>query len=191
MPVASLAASRLKSFAIFAFHQFVGTWGVAFLAAFALFSLFGGFRDIVGGKPSLRFVHWLLTENPFYPLQVLTALYFGWLLGRRFQNKSMLWIWILPSAILAYAFAATPPISPWASVLMRPKSIWARLSFYFGWGCQPRERCIDQLLITMPFYASVAYSVGALLARKACGSASPLIPSTLVGKSLEGLSEDK
>ena len=166
MPAETVAASRLKSFAIFIFHQFVGTWGIAFLAAFGLFSLFGGFRDIARAKPSMRFVHWLLTENPFYPVQILTGFYFGWLLGRRFQSKSMLWIWILPLAILAYAFAATPLLSPWASILMRPESGWARLSFYFGWGCQPRDRCIDQLLITMPFYASIAYSVGALLARK-------------------------
>jgi len=34
---------------------------------------------------------------------------------------------------------------------------------YFGWGCRPKERCIDQLVITMPFYASVAYSLGARL----------------------------
>ena len=32
-------------------------------------------------------------------------------------------------------------------------------------GCQLRAHCIDQLLITMPFYASAAYSLGALLAR--------------------------
>jgi len=30
-----------------------------------LFSLFGVLRDISGGKVSMRFVHWLLTENPF------------------------------------------------------------------------------------------------------------------------------
>lgn len=80
---------------------------------------------------------------------------------------AMLWIWVLPLAILAYVFAAKPVLSPWASVFERPNTFLDRLSYYFGHGCQARARCLDQLLITMPFYASVAYSLGALLARHA------------------------
>lgn len=158
--------TRVKSLVVFTFHQLAGTWGIAFLAAFGLFELFDIVARISPWKPSTRFLHWLLTENPFYPVQIAVGLYFGWLLCRRFQHRCMLWIWIFPLAILVYAFVATPLVSPYASVLLRPESVQARLSFYFGWGCQPRERCIDQLLITMPFYASVAYSAGALLARK-------------------------
>ena len=154
---------------LFTFHQFVGTWGIAFLAAFGLFSLFDALPNFANSKPALRFVHWVLTENPFYPFQIAVGLYlyFGWLLSRRFHHRSMLWIWVLPLALLSYAFIATPVLSPWASMLIRPDKFQSRLSFYFGWGCQPRARCIDQLLITMPFYASVAYSLGALLARTA------------------------
>jgi len=109
----------------------------------------------------------VLTENPFYPVQIVAGIYLGWLLGRRFNHKSMLWVWILPLAILIYAFAATPTLSPWASILEQPNTVKSRLSYYFGWGCQPRARCLDQLVITMPFYASVAYTFGALLARNA------------------------
>ena len=159
--------TRVKSLLVLALHQFIGTWGIAFLAAFGLFELFDLLATISPWKPSVRFVHWILTENPFYPVQIVAGLYFGWLLGRRLQHRCMLWIWIFPLAILAYAFAATPLVSQYASVLLRPDSVQARVSFYFGWGCQPRERCIDQLLITMPFYTSVAYSLGALLARNA------------------------
>ena len=146
---------------------------MAFLAAFSVFSLFDVLPDIAGWKPSKNFVHWILTENPFYPVQIVAALYFGWLLGRRLQHRSMLWIWLLPLAILAYAFATTPVLRPWASVFERPDTVRAptqfglRLSYYFGRGCQARARCLNQLLITMPFYASVAYSLGALLARNA------------------------
>ena len=159
--------TRVKSLLVFALHQFIGAWGIAFLAAFGLFELFDLVATLSPWKPSVRFVHWILTENPLYPVQIVAGLYFGWLLGRRLQHRCMLWIWIFPLAILAYAFAATPLVSPYASVLLRPDSVQARVSFYFGWGCQPRERCIDQLLISMPFYTSVAYSLGALLARKA------------------------
>jgi hypothetical protein len=156
---------RLKSFAIFVFHQFVGTYGIAILANICLTLFFGILPNIAGWSPSMHFVHWVLTENPFYPAQILAGPYFGWLLGRHFPSASMLWIWILPLGLLAYAFAITPRLSPLSSILMRPESIRERLEFYFGWNCQPRDRCIDQLLVTMPFYASVAYSIGALLAR--------------------------
>lgn len=155
--------TRIKSLALFVFHQVVGTWGIAFLAAFGLFGLFDVLTAISPWKPSMHVVHWVLTENPFYPLQILAGSYFGWLLGRRFQHKCMLWIWVFPFAILVYAFATRNLNS---SVLFHNDSIQERLSFFFGWGCKPREHCIAQLLITMPFYASVAYSVGALVARR-------------------------
>src|SRR5260370_34257278 len=159
--------TRVKSLLAFALHQFIGTWGIAFLSAFGLFELFDSLATISPWKPSVRFVHWILTENPFYPVQIVAGLYFGWLLGRRLQHRCMLWIWIFPLAILAYAFAATPLVSPYASVLLRPDSVQARVSFYFGWRCQPRAGCLDQWLLTRPFDAPLAYSLGALLARNA------------------------
>jgi hypothetical protein len=155
-----------KSALTFAIHQIVGTWGVAFIAAFGLTSLFDVGLDLVGSKP-VRFAHWLLTENPFYPVQIVAGLYFGWLLSRRFRHRSMLWIWVLPLAVMCYALVELPILIPeWTSILVWPNTIQARLSYYFGWGCQPRDRCLDQLMITMPFYVSAAYSLGALLARK-------------------------
>jgi hypothetical protein len=155
---------RVRDFFIFISHQLLGSWGIAALAALGMFSLFD-VPHAAGLKPSMRPVYWLLTENPFYPVQILTGLYFGWFLSRRFPHKSMVWVWILPLLLLAYLFLAGPVISPWASQLIRPESLRGKFRFYFGWGCRPRERCIDQLLLTMPFYASAAYSFGALLAR--------------------------
>ena len=132
-----------------------------------MFGLFDVLPNIASWKASMRFVHWVLTENPFYPGQIVAGLYFGWVLGRRLQPRSVFWVWVLPLAILAYAFATTPMPNPSPSIFARPETVQARLSFYFGWGCQSRARCLNQLLITMPFYASVAYSLGALLARSA------------------------
>jgi hypothetical protein len=159
-----IAIFRAKAVLIFVAHQIVGTWGIAFLAAFGLFAVFDAMP--AGWKPSIHIVHRVLTENPFYPVQIITGLYFGWLLGRRFQHKTMVWIWIVPLVALCYAFTVGFVLIPaWTSVLARPTTIESKLSHYFGWGCQPRGRCLDQLLITMPFYTSVAYSLGALLAR--------------------------
>lgn len=144
----------------------MGTWGIAFFAAFALLESADLFANVVGSHSVMRFAHWLLTENPFYPVQIALGLYLGWLLGRRFQHRSMLWIWVLPLAILIHAVATAPTLIPeWTSILARPVTLQSRLSYYFARGCQVRAHCLDQLVITMPFYASLAYSVGALLAR--------------------------
>ena len=84
----------------------------------------------------------------------------------------MVWVWVLPLAILFYSVAtATVLIPEWTSVLARPGVGQSRFSHYFGWGCQPASHCLDQLLITMPFYSSLAYSIGAVLARKTFGYA--------------------
>jgi len=77
----------------------------------------------------------------------------------------MVWVWVLPLAILCYSLVTARVLIP-TSVLARPGVIQSRLSHYFGWGCQPVAHCLEQLLITMPFYSSLAYSMGAFLARK-------------------------
>jgi hypothetical protein len=72
----------------------------------------------------------------------------------------MLWVWVIPLAILCYAVIAFEP--KWKSVLVHES--W--LPHYFGWGCLPTDHCLDQLVITMPFYAAAAYSIGAWFALK-------------------------
>src|SRR5271163_1204193 len=91
----SLGPSPTASVLTFATHQFVGTWGIAFFAAFALGSLFDLVPNFVVWKSSMRFFHWILTENPFYPVQIIAGFYVGWRLGLRYQHKSMLWVWLL------------------------------------------------------------------------------------------------
>jgi hypothetical protein len=73
----------------------------------------------------------------------------------------MVWVWVIPGLILCYALVAAPNLSPdSASVLMHSDGMISR---YFGWACQPRNGCLDQLVITMPFYTAAAYSIGARL----------------------------
>src|SRR5208283_4378368 len=109
-----------------------------------------------GWAPTSHLVHRVLTANPFYPVQIATGLCFGWVLGRRWQHRAMVWVWVLPLMVLCYVFfTATALIPQWAE-LPPSAGIQSRLSYYFGWGCQPYAHCLDQLLITMPFYVSVA-----------------------------------
>ena len=87
-------------------------------------------------------------------------------MGSCLQRRSMLWVWVLPFMFLCYAIVNIPTISPpLLSMLLHSGVTHSQLSHYFGRGCQLKDRCMDQLLITMPFYASGAYSIGALLAR--------------------------
>jgi hypothetical protein len=69
---------------------------------------------------------------------------------------------------LCYAVVAVPRFTPdivFTSVIMQATGNHSSLSHYFGTDCHLENGCIDQLIITMPFYVSVFYSLGALLAR--------------------------
>jgi len=150
----------VKCASVFLMHQFLGTWGVAVFAYFAGSSIFD-LAYMFGRNYSMRSLHWILTETPFFPAQVVLGLYSGWKLNGWLKHRSMLYVWILPALILFYCLIAEPNLtSQNISVLARNEN---SLSHYFGWGCQPRDHCLDQLLVTMPFYAATAYSIGAWL----------------------------
>jgi hypothetical protein len=84
----------------------------------------------------------------------------------------MVWVWVLPMAILCYSLlTATVLIPEWSSVSTRPGVSQSWFSHYFGWGSRRSAQCLDQLLITRPFYSSLAYSVGAVLSRRMFGYA--------------------
>ena len=159
--------SLTKSALTFALHQFIGMYGIPYTAplvfslAFKLPLLFGRSRTF----------HSMVSEMPYFPVQIIFALILGWLLGRALRHRSMVWVWVLPMAILCYSLVTARVLIP-TSVFARPGVFQSRFSHYFGWGCQPSARCFDQLLITMPFYTSLAYSMGAALARKTLGYAS-------------------
>lgn len=159
-----------KSVLTFLFHQFIGMYGIPFTAPL-VFSLVFKFLALLGRSYSNRAFYSIVSERPYFPVQITFAVVLGWLLGRALRHRSMVWVWVLPFLILCYSVARTTVLIP-TSVLARPESIQSRISHYFGSGCQPADRCLDQLLITMPFYASAAYSIGAALARKTLGYAS-------------------
>jgi hypothetical protein len=163
----SRSESLGKTILVFGMHQIIGAWGVG-AAATLLFNLF---LDSLGAYSSSRAAHHLygmLTATPYFPFQIALGLYLGWVLARRLQHRSMQWIWVLPLAILCYSVIALPTVSPaFTSIMVQSGINQSRFSHYFGWGCRVEDRCFDQLFVTMPFYASAAYSVGSFLAREA------------------------
>lgn len=163
--------SLTKSALTFALHQFIGMYGIPYTAPL-VFSLVFKFPLLFGHSYPRRTFYSIVSEMPYFPVQIIFALILGWLLGRALRHRSMVWVWVLSLAILCYSLATATVLLPAAtSVLARPGVGQSRFSHYFGWGCQPAAHCLDQLLITMPFYSSLAYSIGAVVARKTLGYA--------------------
>ena len=149
--------SKLNFILMLLMHQFVGTLGVLILAGM-LTALAFEFPNPQGHAFKMHNASQVLTGTPYFPVQIVVALLLGWLISDIFGHESMLWIWVLPYAWLVYDFARLPSLVG--------MTFQARFSHFFGWGCRPEYHCIDQTGVTLPFYAAVAYSIGALLARK-------------------------
>lgn len=156
--------SSARSILAFCLHQVIATCGVAFFAYF----LGASFVEMLApyGRPqSMRGLHWILTETPYFPIQIALGLYFGRMIGRRFDPRPMRYVWIVPLLVLSYAVIRLPTLTPsFTSVIVQVDGPRSAFSHYFGTGCAPKDRCFDQVLVTMPFYVSVAYSLGSLLA---------------------------
>jgi hypothetical protein len=151
----------------FVFHQYIGTLGIDVFAGFLVAYVF----DVLGlfGRhfPS-HIMYRILTGTPYYPVQIGLGLLLGWSIGRRVQHRAMLWVWILPLAYLTYAIIAIPTLVPhWIPPEYQAGVGESRFKHYFGWGCGDVHPCFDQNAITVLFYIAAAYSIGALLARKA------------------------
>ncbi|HEY0701320.1 MAG TPA: hypothetical protein VGD60_01005 [Candidatus Acidoferrales bacterium] len=158
--------SRLTTVLTFILHQLIATYGITATAPFLMTLSFRIFRLFAHRYPDRTF-NSILTEIPSFPVQIIFALLLGWLLGRALQRRVMLWVWVIPFAILCAAFfAVSIPATEMPSIISQPFPGQIRLAHFFGYGCRPANRCIDQLLLTLPFYSSLAYAFGALLARK-------------------------
>lgn len=157
----------LRAMLVFITHQFIATLGVGVAAAFLTVFTFTLLRPLSPHLFASRNAHLILTRVPHFPMQVILGLWSGWSFGRRFQHRSMLWVWVVPLLITSYAVMSLPTLMPdQTSVLVVARDNQSPISHYFGRGCRVEDRCEDQLLVTMPLYASIAYSVGALMARK-------------------------
>ncbi len=154
----------VRSALVFVTHQIIATEGVIWLTIVGTLLLRGSIAELHEPwthSAFMRGIHLILSNTPFFPIQIATAAYLGFKLHRRWGHHSMFWVWILPGVVLAYAVIAIPTFSPFS---LSPQT--GPLSHYFGWGCQADYRCYDQLTFTQPFYTSVAYCFGALSASR-------------------------
>lgn len=124
----------------FPFHQMLSTVGVLALAGLLTF--------IVLPLPRAR---WVLTETPYFPVQIALAFLIGLVLPRFLRHWLMQWVWVLPFSILCVSFILTP------------LPLVGRFERYFGWSCRPELGCFVQLAVTLPFYTAVSYSLATFL----------------------------
>src|SRR5262245_43967687 len=95
----------------FFMHQFVATMAVAFTAPLAL-AVLADFVRPFGWIISSKQMGQILTQTPYFPMQITLALFSGWTLARWLQHRSMLWVWILPFVALSIAFVNYPTYQP-------------------------------------------------------------------------------
>jgi len=138
-------------FSIFV-HLLLSTIGVGVLAhllTFLLFKLAYSFHLPV----TIKQLHWVLTEIPGFPVQAVVGLFVGFILAKYMRRRLMIWIWLLPLMFLCLRILFSVGNYP---------SVW---DHFFGYGCSLKNRCFDQVGLTLPLVASAAYSLGARIRR--------------------------
>ena len=102
----------------------------------------------------------LLTETPYFPVQIVIGLLWGFEIGRRYWHPVMLWTWIVPALAIAFliSFVPLPP------VVVSGVEI-SKTEHFFGRKCLPQNHCFEWAL-TVLLYAAGAYSLGAFSARR-------------------------
>jgi|SRR5690242_13477953 len=170
----------LRLWSSFLIHQILASWGVIVAAPWILISI-GEVGQLLGLRGLIPRVQWLLYGTAYFPAYVFIALCLGWLLSGWLRHRLMSWVWVIPLLVLCVGVARYPQVPtpsyftsivvlgsyPWQRFAPVPPGsvgIEAAFSHFFGWGhgIQP----YDQVLVVVPFYASAAYSLGALLAHR-------------------------
>jgi hypothetical protein len=143
----------------FLVHLIVGTVGVPVAAAavtFAVVRLLHQFFPALGSRTA----PWILTETPYFPVQIAVGLLPGFLLGRLYRHRAMQWMWTMPAVAIALLMLFVP---------LRPVIVSGieitKAQHFFGWACLPQNHCFDQVAFTLPLYAAGAYALGAFAAR--------------------------
>lgn len=100
-----------------------------------------------------------LSDEPYFIFSIVVAFGAGLIINRFLPHRSAGWVWLLPTAWLIYSVARFPH---WEGQGNWWLYVW---STFFGRDCGASE-CVYEWMYTAPFYASAAYSVGALFANQ-------------------------
>jgi hypothetical protein len=99
----------------------------------------------------------VLVDNPYFLCPIVAAFVLGLFSNRVWKTNAGFWVWLFPALFLVWN------VFSWKSSTSRSNlaDAWAN---YFGSDCDGSE-CIYEVLVTAPFYTTVAYSVGSIVMR--------------------------
>lgn len=99
----------------------------------------------------------VLVDNPYFLCPIVAAFVLGLFSHRVWKTNASFWLWVVPAVFLVWN------VFSWKSYTSRSNlaDAWAN---YFGSDCGESE-CLYEVLVTAPFYTSVAYSVGSIAMR--------------------------
>jgi hypothetical protein len=148
----------MRDILTFLLHQFLSTVAVMLGSPIIVFSITSVLHiwapDINNHTASS-----VLTTIPEFPIQTMLAFLFGFWLLKWTGQKAALWVWVIPT-IGMLILLVHGPVAEYG-----PRSGANVFSHFFGSGCKPGHRCLDQIIFTLPLCTSVAYSLGAAFAR--------------------------
>jgi hypothetical protein len=147
-------AKRAVTILIFGLHQLFCPYVLLALSAFLTFAA-TPLVHLFGTPATTRTAHWVLTETPYFPVQITLGLISGFVIGRFRRIPFTTWMWAIPFLVLIAALIFKP---------LQPGQ--ARLDHFFGWGGLPPHRQYDEIAITLPFYISAAYALAAQLSSR-------------------------
>lgn len=155
--MASVNRIAKHAFSVFAFigHQVFCPYVLVALSAFLTFTAMP-LVHVWHKAAGVRAAHWILTETPYYPVQIAIALIAGFAVGKIRRIPFTRWMWVFPMMLLLGAL-----------VFVRLPEGQTRLDHFFGWGGLPQFHQGDETVFTLPFYISIAYSVAAFLVQRA------------------------
>jgi hypothetical protein len=145
-------------------HQLMSTigaivLGVLFVLLIALLSASltrntsgGNFIDHITQQPAST-----LLNQPYYVAPVLCGLALGALSRYFVRPRWAAWVWVLPMIILLWNLLTWKGAGP-PTTAVYWEDVWGN---YFGSDCGGSE-CMYEVFVTVPFYTSVAYSLGAI-----------------------------
>jgi len=153
-------SSPIVRFLLNQFRATVGAILVGLAMGYILSMLPAVWADPAPGLPYWEVVmdqkFFRLSDNPYFILPSIAAVVLGILSQRRGRDRAALWAWCLPTiALLAAVMSFRSWIGPATGHDIREN--------FFGRGCEANE-CGYQVLVTAPFYTSVCYSLGAMVA---------------------------
>ena len=96
-----------------------------------------------------------LTGEPVWIPEIAAGLWLGYFVYRRVPSRLAFFTWLTPAFFLFFSALS------WQRGMAQYDSTF---DTYFGTGCGGSE-CLYELFLTMPFYTSVGYTLGALLAK--------------------------